>query len=115
MSLHNTEYHNFCEEKRNFTKVVDEFLKSSETFQRIFGYIELCNKNLDVLQKSIASTNSYYNNCTFNKVCFNKSSLLNSNYECELKFTTPQGKVDWTSFGIDTLIIILADAGLIED
>lgn len=114
--LHNSEYHALHQMCREFKEAMNTFLENNETYQRVQGYIKLANDNLDVFYKAICERNLNYLRYKLRRIEFNKESLINRNlYEIKLSFINDRGNYDSVCFGVDTLIIFLADAGLIKD
>lgn len=116
MSLSNKEYHAFSQMCREFKEAMDSFLNSNEVYLRVQNYIKLANDNLDKFYEAICEQNSNYIDYKLRSVELHKESLINRNlYEIKLYFINDRGNYDSTCFGVDTLIIFLADAGLVKD
>lgn len=114
--LHNSEYHALSQMCKEFKEAMNAFLNNNETYNRVQNYIKLANDNLDVFYKAVCEQNNYYLRYKLRSVEFNKESLINRNlYEIRLCFINDKGNYDSTCFGVDTLIIFLADAGLVKD
>lgn len=113
--LHNTEYHAMCDLTREVKEIVKTYLSNNETFARVQGYIKLANDNLCKVEEQIKRNNLFYEHCTLKGFSFDKSSLLTSSYEIELYFKNQHDEGKFAHFGIDTLIMLLAECGLIED
>ena len=114
--LHNKEYHALSQMHKEFKALVNQFLENNATYQRVQGYIQLANDNLNKLYTVICESNSNYKNYELIKVSFRKEYLINNcQYEILLSFTNDGGERDSTAFGVDTLIIFLSRAGLVND
>jgi hypothetical protein len=115
MALHNTEYHAMCDLTREIKEMVKNYLANNEIFARVQGYIKLANDNLVKVEKQIKQNNSFYEGCTIESFSFNMSSFLTSSYEINLYFKNKNNEGKFAHFGVDTLIMLLAECGLIED
>lgn len=115
MALHNTEYHAMCDLTREVREMVKNHLANNETFARVQGYIKLANDNLREVEEQIKRNNLFYEHCTLKGFSFDMSSLLTSSYEIELYFKNQRDEGKFAHFGVDTLIMLLAECGLIED
>lgn len=115
MALHNTEAYALSDLRREVQEIVKNHLANNETFARIQGYIQLANDNLDKVEKQVKMNNQFYEHCSLKRFSFNMSSFLTSSYEIELYFKNPHDVGKFTSFGVDTLIILLSECGLIKD
>lgn len=104
-----------CNLTREVKKIVDTYLSNDETFARMQGYIKLANDNIRQVEKQIKQNNLFYENCTLKGFSFDKSSLLTSSYEIELYFKDRNDNGKFAHFGVDTLIMLLAECGLIKD
>jgi hypothetical protein len=80
MGLYNNEYNAMYEFKRAVRKMVNDYLAQDETFARLQNYIELANTNIEKVGEQIKANNLYYEDCTFVKFSFDKSSLLTPSY-----------------------------------
>lgn len=115
MALHNTEYHAMCDLAREVRAMVKNHLANNETFARVQSYIKLANTNLAIVEKQVKKNNLFYANCTFKGFSFDMSSLLTSSYEIELYFKNQYDEGKFSHFGVDVLIMLLAECGLLED
>ena len=115
MKLHNKVYHQFCNISKEVENLVDEYVKNSKELQEILKYVELANNNIDILSESIKKANLYYEDKTLRKITFNKATLVSSQYPLTLWFKDSKGESNYTDFDFNTLIIILAEAGIIKD
>lgn len=113
--LHNREYHALCDLNREIQEIVKNYLSNNETFARVQSYIKLANDNLSQLEKQIKQNNLFYEGCTIKSFSFNMSSFLTSSYEINLYFKNKNNEGKFAHFGVDTLIMLLAECGLIED
>ena len=113
--LHNNEYHAMCDLSRKVREMVNSFLAKDETFARIQGYIKLANDNIERIEKQVKNNNSFYEHCNLKEFYFNKSSLLTSSYEIELYYKDTNNNGKFSHFGVDTLIMLLAECELIKD
>lgn len=113
--LHNIEYHAMCDLTNEVKEIVKNYLANNETFARVQGYIKLANDNLYQVEKQIKQNNLFYEDCTLKNFSFDKSSLLTSSYEIELYFKDKNNNGKFAHFGVDTLIMLLAECELIED
>jgi hypothetical protein len=104
-----------CNLTREVKKIVDNYLSNDETFARVQGYIKLANDNLPQVENQIKRNNAYYKDYTLKGFSFDKSSLLTSSYEIELYFEDVNNNGKFAHFGVDTLIMLLAECSLIED
>lgn len=114
MGLYNDEYNAIYDFKRAVRALVNDYLEQNETFARLQGYIQLANDNIEKVGKQIQQNNLYYEDCTFVKFSFNKTSLLASSYEMTLHYK--QGCENrYTHFGADSFILLLIECGLLND
>lgn len=113
--LHNTEYHAMGNLTREVKEMVKNYLANNETFARVQGYIKLANDNLERVEQQVKKNNLFYEHCTFKDFSFDMGSLLTSSYEIELYFKNQHGEGKFSHFGVDTLIILLDECGLLED
>jgi hypothetical protein len=114
MGLYNDEYNAIYDFKRAVRKMVNDYLAQNETFARLQGYIQLANSNIDIVGKQIQQNNLLYEDCTFVKFSFDKTSLLSSTYEMTLHYK--QGREDrYTHFGVDSFLLLLIECGLLAD
>lgn len=104
-----------CNLTHEVKEMVNAYLSNNETFARVQGYIKLANDNIRQVEKQIKQNNLFYENCTLKGFSFDKSSLLTSSYEIELYFKDRNDNGKFAHFGVDTLIMLLAECGLIED
>lgn len=115
MSLHNTEYHSISKLKHEVQEIVNNYLSNNETFARVQQYIKLANDNLAKMEKQIKRNNHFYNGCSLKEFSFDKSSLLTFSYEIKLYYKNQFDEGKSVRFGVDTLIMALAECNLIED
>lgn len=115
MALHNTESYAMSDLMREVKEIVNTYLSNNETFARVQGYIKVANDNLAQVEKQIKRNNLFYEHCSLKSFSFDKSSLLTSSYEIELYFKNQHNEGKFAHFGVDTLIILLAECGLIKD
>ena len=111
MLLHNLEYHAMCDLRKTIRNAVEEILMSSEVYQRVKDYIEIARDNSELLAKHIRENNSLcYDGITQVHVGFDTESL-------NIYILTYRGKSfhKRVNIDVDTLIILLAECGLIED
>jgi hypothetical protein len=114
MGLYNNECNAMYEFKRAMRELINNYLEQNETFARLQGYIQLANANIDIVGKQIQQNNLLYEDCTFVKFSFNKTSLLSSTYEMTLHYK--QGREDrYTHFGVDSFLLLLIECGLLAD
>jgi len=115
MALHNTEYHAMSNLTRDVKEMVKNYLANNETFARVQGYIKLANDNLARVEQQVKKNNLFYEHCTFKGFSFDMSSLLTSSYEIELYFKNKHNDGKFAHFGVDSLIMLLAECELLED
>lgn len=116
MKLCEIEFDEVCDLAREVEEIVDNYLANNEIFARIQGYIKLANDNLIKMEKLIKRHNPSYKKCTFEKIYFNKTALLESyHYKIELLYVDEYHFVESTSIDVGFLIRLLAQLGLIEE
>lgn len=114
MGLYNTEYNAIYDFKRAVRKLVNDYLAQDETFARLQNYIELANTNIEKVGEQIKANNLYYEDCTFVKFSFDKSSLLTSGYEMTLHYKQ-YNEDKFAHFGVDSFLLTLIECGLLND
>ena len=116
MSLHNDEYNAIVDLRRAIKTSVKEILKSSETYQRIQGYIELANNNSNLIAEKIKQNNPLcYEGITRVNVSFNIESLITSAYEVYIGTYKGKDFHHSVNIGIDSFIVLLSECHLLED
>lgn len=95
-------------------ELINNYLEQNETFARLQGYIQLANDNIDIVGKQIQQNNLLYEDCTFVKFSFNKTSFVAHVYEMTLHYK--QGREDrYSHFGVDSFLLLLIECGLLVD
>lgn len=114
MGLYNNECNAIYDFKRAVRELINNYLAQDETFARLQRYIQLANDNIDIVGNQIQQNNLLYEDCTFVKFSFNKTSLLSSTYEMTLQYK--QGRENrYTHFGVDSFLLLLIECGLLND
>ena len=111
MTLHNVEYHAMCDLRKSINYTIKQLLETSEIYQRVKNYVEIARNNSELLAKHIRENNSLcYDGITQVHVGFDTESL-------NIYILTYCGKSfhKRVNIDVDTLIILLAECGLIED
>ena len=111
MLLHNAEYYEMCSLRKYIDYTVKQLLEASEIYQRVKNYVEIARNNSELLAKHIRENNSLcYDGITQVHVGFDTESL-------NIYILTYCGKSfhKRVNIDVDTLIILLAECGLIED